>query len=291
MPRRPLSYSAISHYESCGYRFQLERVFGFGREIAIAGPDGEPWGPRPAKSGRPAAASSIRCSSGARRTAGARRPTSCSTGHAAAEGLDGSERDCGRACARQLPAGSDSALLRERVSAESTRVRAEVPLLLSVEGSILRGSIDLLVERDGVPPLVVDLQDRPARGASPAEHVGRLRDPALDLRARGRRGSLDANEVEVAYVFLERPDEPQIASLGAPELEAARARLAEVVARIGGGEFPVAPPDRRSGNLCRGCPALGRVCSGPVEASSFSASSSRRSSLRPSPTASSSVEQ
>jgi ATP-dependent exoDNAse (exonuclease V) beta subunit len=34
VPRRPLSYSAISQYEECGYRFQLERVFGFGRKVA-----------------------------------------------------------------------------------------------------------------------------------------------------------------------------------------------------------------------------------------------------------------
>ena len=47
------------------------------------------------------------------------------------------------------------------------------------------------------------------------------------------------------------------------EMAAGRERLAAVIARIGAGEFPVAPPEERSWALCDGCPALGRLCSGP----------------------------
>jgi hypothetical protein len=42
-----------------------------------------------------------------------------------------------------------------------------------------------------------------------------------------------------------------------------REALAAVIDRIGAGEFPVAPVERRNWDLCRGCPALGRLCSGP----------------------------
>jgi ATP-dependent exoDNAse (exonuclease V) beta subunit len=261
VPRRPLSYSAISHYESCGYRFQLERVFGFGREIAVAGPDGEPVGPsaREERTARGRVVHSLLEWSQANEWSPP--PDELLAGHAAAEGLDGSEET--REGLRAAIAGwLDSALLRERVSAESTRVRAELPLLLSVDDSILRGSIDLLAEREGEPPLVVDYKTDRLAGASPAEHAGAY-EIQRSIYALAVAEARRAERVEVAYVFLERPDEPQIASLGAAELEAARARLAEVVARIGSGEFPVAPPERRSGNLCRGCPALGRVCSGP----------------------------
>ena len=66
-----------------------------------------------------------------------------SGGDPAAEGLLGPVRDW---------LGS---ALREEI-AGATRVRAEVPILLRARGTVLRGSIDLLVEREGAPPLVVD---------------------------------------------------------------------------------------------------------------------------------------
>jgi hypothetical protein len=51
-------------------------------------------------------------------------------------------------------------------------------------------------------------------------------------------------------------------------MEHGREKLAETIARIGVGEFPVAPVEERSWELCLGCPALGRLCSGPRVAQS-----------------------
>src|SRR5258708_1927413 len=96
----------------------------------------------------------MRCSSGARRTAGA------------------SPRRSWR-FATPAPRGSAGSALRERIGAGAARARAEVPILLGVGGTVLRGSIDLLVERDGAPPLVVDYKTDRLEGSRPEEHAAR----------------------------------------------------------------------------------------------------------------------
>jgi hypothetical protein len=153
--------------------------------------------------------------------------------------------------------------LREQIGEEAVRVRAEVPLLLGIGGTVLRGSIDLLVERDGAPPLVIDYKTDRLDGADPAEraaHYGVQR----SIYALAVAEALGASEVEVAYVFLERPEEPAATVLGPAEMAAARAALERTIARIGQGEFPVAAPEERDWSLCRGCPALRGLCSGPA---------------------------
>jgi hypothetical protein len=145
-------------------------------------------------------------------------------------------------------------------------VRAEVPILLGVGGTVLRGSIDLLVERDGRPPLVVDYKTDRLDGSSPAEHAARYATQRT-IYALAAAGSLASDEVEVAYVFLERPEEPVLTLLGEDEMAAGRADLERAIAQIHSGEFPVAPPERRDWALCSGCPALGNLCSGPTASS------------------------
>jgi hypothetical protein len=152
--------------------------------------------------------------------------------------------------------------LRLQLAAESTRVRAEVPLLLGVGGTVLRGSIDLLVEREGAPPLVIDYKTDRLDGAAPAERAESY-EIQRAIYALAVAEALGAAEVEVAYVFLERPDEPAVSLLGPEQMAAARTRLEERIASIGRGEFPVAPPEQRDWSLCRGCPALRGLCSGP----------------------------
>jgi hypothetical protein len=154
--------------------------------------------------------------------------------------------------------------LLARIAAEARQTRAEVPLLLGVGGTVLRGSIDLLVEREGAPPLVVDYKTDRLDGADPAEraaHYGVQR----SIYALAVAEALGAREVEVAYVFLERPDEPATSVLGSTEMAAARTSLEKTIGRINQGEFPVASEDRRDWSLCRGCPALRGLCSGPRE--------------------------
>jgi hypothetical protein len=127
---------------------------------------------------------------------------------------------------------------------------------------VLRGSIDLLVERAGAAPLVIDYKTDRLGGETPAERA-RHYEVQRSIYALAVAAALGADRVEVSYVFLERPDEPALATLGAGEMAAARERLRETISRIGAGEFPAAPPERREWSLCRGCPALRGLCSGP----------------------------
>ena len=178
--------------------------------------------------------------------------------HALAAGLEGDGGDL----ISPVRAWLGSELFRDRVLAGGSTVRAEVPLLLGVSGSVLRGSIDLLVRRDGVPPLVIDYKTDRLDGSTPASHAGRY-EIQRSIYALAVAEAMDAPEVEVAYVFLERPEEPVLTRLDGEAMEAGRARIAGEVERIAAGEFPPAPASSRSWDLCRGCPALGGLCSGP----------------------------
>jgi hypothetical protein len=179
--------------------------------------------------------------------------------HALAAGLD-----LGAAAADELLGpvrdwiGSE---LRQEI-AGAVRVRAEVPILLRAKGTVLRGSIDLLVERDGAPPLVIDYKTDRLRGEDPAARAAHY-EIQRSIYALAAAESLGADEVEVAYVFLERADAPARTILTRAEMDAGQARIDAAVEAIGAGEFSPAPEPQRTWDLCRGCPALGRLGSGP----------------------------
>ncbi len=269
VPNRPLSYTAIAAYEECPYRFYMERVLDLkarGRGLSripdkssTTGGEGEP-GRRGEAAARGAAVHSLLEWS----QANAWREPSAElvARHAAAAGIEAPDLIADELM-NPVRSWLGSALLRERVIAADTVARAEVPLLLGVSGATLRGSIDLLVEREDAPPLVIDYKTDRLDGGSPAERA-RKYGTQRSIYALAVAEARGAEEVEVAYVFLERPDDPVVALLGSEAMERGRGELEAVIARIAAGEFPVATADRRSWDLCQGCPALGRLCSGPL---------------------------
>jgi ATP-dependent exoDNAse (exonuclease V) beta subunit len=282
VPARPLSYTAISAYEECGYRFHLERVLGlpasersssryagrtaFGGEEEAAVPSA-----REERTARGAAVHALLEWSQAHDWV--EPDEALAMRHAAAAGLDPhpaspqnrplSEpfRGLAEELLEPVRRGIGSPL-RKQLGGEAARTRAEVPLLLGVGDTVLRGSIDLLVETEGGPPLVVDYKTDRLDGGDPDERAAKY-EVQRAIYALAVAEALGAGEVRVAYVFLERPDEPAVTLLDGEAMAAARARLEDRIARIGRGEFPVAPPARRDWSLCRGCPAVGRICSGP----------------------------
>ncbi|MBS1893542.1 MAG: UvrD-helicase domain-containing protein, partial [Actinobacteria bacterium] len=163
VPSRPLSYTAISAFEECAYRFYMERVLGLPSSadgVKRVGTEGDE-GPsaREERSARGAAVHALLEWSEANAW---EEPTpDLARRHALAAGL---HLDAAGAAELLGPVrdwlGSP---LREEIAAAS-RVRAEVPILLGAGGTVLRGSIDLLVERDGAPPLVVDYKTDRLRG-------------------------------------------------------------------------------------------------------------------------------
>jgi len=265
VPHRPLSYTALTAYERCAYRFFTERVLDLPADGPQSGQIGRFEARRPARdeaAARGAAVHSLLEWSAAN---GWREPDEALVGqHAAAAGIDpGSEAE--PALLAPVRAWLGSELLRERVGAAGATTRAEVPLLLGVAGATLRGSIDLLVERDREPPLVIDYKTDRLDGVAPAERAVKYATQRA-IYALAVAEARAAEDVEVAYVFLERPQDPVTELLDSAAIERGREQLRAKVERIAAGEFPVAPPERRSWDLCRGCPALGNLCSGPERA-------------------------
>jgi ATP-dependent exoDNAse (exonuclease V) beta subunit len=256
VPTRPLSYTAISAYEECPYRFYMERVLGLAPKDQAAPNDEAALSAPEERTAHGAAVHALLEWSQANDW---QEPSAeLIARHAEAAGLNAADPEDLLEPVRQWI----SSPLRERIAAEATRTRAEVPLLFGVGGTVLRGSIDLLVEREGAPPLVLDYKTDRLAGATPAEraaHYGVQR----SIYALAVAEALEVPEVEVAYVFLERPEEPAVTLLGPAKMAAARSSLEETIARIGSGDFPVASPDQRDWSLCRGCPALRGLCSGP----------------------------
>jgi len=272
VPSRPLSYTAISAYEECPYRFYLERVLGIqGSEPSSARLTGRD---EPRQDEGTARGATVHALLEWSQANGWAQPSGeLALRHAEAAGLTASPQEGplpghSRGLAKELldPVRRwlDSPL-RQQIGEEATRVRAEVPLLLGVGDTVLRGSIDLLVEREGAPPLVLDYKTDRLNGTDPVERAAHY-EVQRSIYALTVAEALGAPEVEVAYLFLERPDEPALTTLSAAEMAAARQGLEEAIAQISRGEFPVAPPERRDWSLCRGCPALRGLCSGPDSA-------------------------
>jgi len=277
VPSRPLSYTSISAYRECPYRFYLERVLGIqkGEPISPRIPGTDAYG-QDEGTARGAAVHALLEWSQANGWAEPSEELALRHAEAAGVGVGSASPDnSGEGPGRHSPLPLDGLLepvrrwigsaLRGQITAEATRVRAEVPLLLGVGGTVLRGSIDLLVEREGAPPLVVDYKTDRLAGADPTEraaHYGVQR----SIYALAVAEAISASKVEVAYVFLERPDEPAVTTLGVAEMATARQGLEEAIAQISRGKFPAAARKERDWSLCRGCPALRGLCSGPESA-------------------------
>ncbi len=247
-----LSYSALSSYENCGYRFYVERVLGIG-EPALAAGDGEESSPGPELRRRfgPGVAVHALLEWSARNRW--REPNADRAARALREqGLEASDDRI--ALALELSEAFLRSALREEIG--DGRVGAEVPFVLSVAGTLIRGSIDLLVERPDGSVLVVDYKTDRLGDRDPAEIVSRYsvqRDLyALAAAARGA-------PVETAYVFLERPGSPVRESFGDDDLAAARGRIEAVLKRLAAGRFEVTQHPHRA--LCLDCPARERLCS------------------------------
>jgi ATP-dependent exoDNAse (exonuclease V) beta subunit len=127
----------------------------------------------------------------------------------------------------------DSAFFAERIRGAASS-RGEVPLLIEVADTVLRGSIDLLIEEDGKPPLIVDYKTDRVDGSQVAELATRyeIQQAIYALAVAEARG---VEAVELAYVFLERPEEPALARWGPGEIAAGRHRLEAEIARVRSG--------------------------------------------------------
>ena len=134
---------------------------------------------------------------------------------------------------------------------------AELPFAFDHDGVLLHGRIDVL-HRDGPSALVLDYKTNSLAEGEPeeiVEHDYRLQRLVYAL-ACFRAG---AEQVEVVYHFLERPDAVVSRAYTEDDMPELEAELSEAIGRIQANEFRPTPDEF----VCSDCPALDLVCAGP----------------------------
>jgi ATP-dependent exoDNAse (exonuclease V) beta subunit len=253
---RTLSYAALADYRRCGYRFLAERVLQIGREgeATVASPE-EPAPRRPGGIGfgraihellEWSARGSWRSPSEALVAATLRR-----------EGFEpGTEAN-----ATELVDGWLRSKLLAGLRDAGATFRPEVPFRIRLgTGTVIRGTIDLLVTRPGEPPMFVDYKTDSISEAPALPPVYELQ---RFLYAAAIAESTGSDRVATAYCFLQAPDDPVVETLGPEAIASGRAAVEELVARIRAGDFSPTPEPGPS--LCHDCPARARLCPYPPE--------------------------
>jgi len=135
--------------------------------------------------------------------------------------------------------------------------RPELPFAFEHDGVLLHGRFDVFRLAEG-RALVVDYKTNRLGDLTPEaalEDDYSLQRLVYALAAF-RAG---ADEVEVAYVFLERPEDVVRRTFSRTEIPELEAELSSAIASINDGEFAPTPSEF----ACTGCPALDVVCAGP----------------------------
>jgi ATP-dependent helicase/nuclease subunit A len=132
---------------------------------------------------------------------------------------------------------------------------------------LLHGFIDVH-HHDGGRALVVDFKTDALGEAPPAEVVEReYRIQRLVYALACLRAG--AEQVEVVYQFLERPEELVTLTVTTADLATLEAELTAAITAVTEGAFTPRP----SPFACAGCPALNVICAGPNLAGGLAAAS------------------
>jgi ATP-dependent exoDNAse (exonuclease V) beta subunit len=251
---RALSYTALSLWKRCGYRFYLQRVLRL--------PEDEETG------GRPPA----REDDG---TLEARLRGSLT--HAALEAEAGDPAELARAAADSFGVEltgeevADIAAMVERFRGTELaerlraagRVRREHVFSFPLGDTMLTGVVDVLAHEEDGTVLVVDYKtDRLAPGETPEALVDREYDVQRRLYALAAlRGG--APGVEVAYAFLDAPSDPVTAVFTPEDVPRLEQELSALAEGIHEGRYEVAAEPHIG--LCAGCPGRAALCRWPPE--------------------------
>ncbi|MGB2952795.1 MAG: UvrD-helicase domain-containing protein [Gaiellaceae bacterium] len=240
---RSLSYSALSLFARCSYRFYVERIVGMReRDGRLGGGDG-------------LAATEV--GDAVHRLlehVDLRRPRAPELDQVRAWYPRVSEEELERIGA--FVANYCNSELAGRVAAlEGAAV--ERPFAFEHDGVVLRGRLDVLHRADA-RALVVDYKTNALEEGTPDQIVED--DYRLQRLVYALACFLDgAEEVEVVYHFLERPDAVVARTFARDELPELERELSEAIAEIQAGVFRPTPGEF----TCAGCPALDVVCAGP----------------------------
>jgi ATP-dependent helicase/nuclease subunit A len=246
-----LSYSALAGYGRCGYRFYAERILGMpGLDRDDSSPDGKSTGSAQRFGFGNAVHALLEWSA---RHGWRAPPGELCTELLRGEGLLATAAERRRA-QEMIERWLESDLCAELRDAGAP-VRPEMPFLLPVGGSIVRGAIDLYAETAG-GPLVVDYKTDSLADATPEELVDRY---AVQRQIYALAASAGTGQVRTAFAFLDSGGSPISAELGREALDDARADLGRLIAGVRSARFDVT--DTPHWALCHDCPARQRLCS------------------------------
>jgi hypothetical protein len=259
-----LSYSSLGEYARCGYRFYAERVLGLPPGPDAGGTDESRPGVRSAAD-RGVLAHALLERLDFRRpvvpgadaivSAAARAGLSPPPGPEECDELIALVR---RFAATELCArlGRATEARREERFAFGLRAAPSHPLIV--------GALDVIARESGPHPprtLIVDYKSDRLGAADPADVVASsYATQRLIYALAALRGG--AADVDVAHCFLERPEDPVIASFSGAQAGELEAQLLALSAGVVERRFEVTPAPCRA--VCGGCPAEGGLCSWPL---------------------------
>jgi ATP-dependent helicase/nuclease subunit A len=270
VPPRPLpatlSYTSLSAYDRCAYRWYLERVLRLPREDpgpAMAGAD-RPAGP--VADGLDALMRGTLAHALLEDLDFARPvPPTADAVRAAAALRDAEVSDADVADLQALVAAFADGPLAARLAA-APDVRREHGFVVGLGGDIaplLNGFIDVIAFEAHGGALIVDYKsDVVAPDADLEAHVEADYGAQRRIYALAALGA-GAPDVEVAHLFLARPQEPAVAIYDANDVPRLREELDDLVAGIAAGRF--VPTDRPHRALCLTCPGRRALCHHPEE--------------------------
>jgi ATP-dependent exoDNAse (exonuclease V) beta subunit len=241
---RRLSFTALSLFETCSYRYFAERVAGMRSREAAAGHEG--------LSGT-AIGSAVHAELEHVDLAAPARPPGWD------DRVRGAYPDVSDEEVDRIGALIDAYCESELAARVATLdgVAKERHFTFEHDGVLLHGYLDAF-HRDGARALVVDYKTNALEDETPDEIVARsYRLQRLVYALACFRAGVD--EVEVAYQFLERPGEPVSTTFAREQVPELEAGLSDAIARIQAGEFRPTPSEF----ACSSCPALDVVCAGP----------------------------
>jgi ATP-dependent helicase/nuclease subunit A len=242
---RRLSFTALSLFETCSYRYFAERVAGM-RSLDVQAVGHEGLSGTAIGSAVHAELEHVDLAAPAL-APGWEERVRAAYPHATDEEVDR---------IRSLIQAYCTSELATRVSGLDG-VAKERHFTFEHDGVLLHGYLDTY-HRAGERALVVDYKSNVLEGQEPSEIVAHSYELQRLVYALAcfRAG---ADEVEVAYLFLERPDEPVVTTFTRDRVPELEADLSAAIARLRSGEFLPTPSEY----ACAGCPALDVVCAGP----------------------------
>jgi ATP-dependent exoDNAse (exonuclease V) beta subunit len=252
-PLPALSYSSLTEYQRCGYRFYLQRILGIPDQPAGLIDRSEQSEPSSSAAAveRGILAHELLAGLDFKRPV---KPTAQAIDAAALRA--GIEPRSDEALADAIYEFTRSPLARRLAAAAWARPEERFSFLLE-ESPLITGVFDVIAGEAGDRVLVVDYKTDRLEGRHPDQVVasGYATQRLIYGLAALRAGAL---EVEVAHVFLERPERPATVTFTHADVGRLERELEELASGVGRGEFSVADEPNRA--ICVGCPAEGGLC-------------------------------